>query len=96
MTRIGIFFDFPFRRVTFFFLTTTNTFFTELFPVEDADTAGVDDGETVVRAGAALEGVGTPEARGADVETGAGLAVPDEPEDVGVAVGASGIGVEEA
>ena len=88
-----------------------STFFTELLPAGDGETAGVDDGETVTRDVGVPEGAGTAEIRGGEGETGegqvapdeseaagveAGLVVPDESEAAGVAVGLSGIGVAEA
>lgn len=65
-----------------------STFFTELLPAGDGETAGVDDGETVTRVAAVLEGAGTAEIRGVEVETGEGLVAPDESEAVGVKAGA--------
>ena len=73
-----------------------STFFTELLPAGDGETAGVDDGETATRVAGVPEGASTAEIRGVEVETGEGLVVPDESEAAGVAAGLSGIGVAEA
>ena len=65
-----------------------STFFTELLPTGDGETAGVDDGKTVTRDVGVPEGAGTAEIRGVEVETGEGQVAPDESEAAGVKAGA--------
>ena len=73
-----------------------STFFTELLPAGDGETAGVDDGETVTRDAGVPEGTGTAEIRGVEVETGEGLVASDESEAAGVKAGAGLVAPDES